>query len=220
MPLVLTSCLDDIFFPDSHNGSIIFKIDWGDRRENSKLYRKIIINNDTLELINANIIISDIKLIGNNNTYDLSNYIMLKDINSVSFRNVKFDNYKISFKIGLDTEIHKNLNIFDDLYINDNYYLIKSTISDKFNDKNYFYNLADVSKEISYFEVSEDGFEPGAGMFVNQAEVYINLENILSAPNVINKNELTESVIENEDLQIKMFQNLKNSSINADFIYD
>lgn len=220
IPLLLSSCVEDILFPDSHNGSIIFKIDWGNRRENSKLYKKIVIENDTLELLDTNIIISDIKLIGENNTYNLSDYLMLKDIKSVSFRSVKFDSYKISFKIGLDTTIHNNLNNFENLYINDNYYILKSIISDRYNEKTYFYNLTDISKEISYFDASVDGFKPGAGIFVNQTEIYINLENILLTPNVINKDELTESVIDNEELQIKMFENLKNSSIKANFIYD
>ncbi|WP_298765676.1 hypothetical protein [uncultured Polaribacter sp.] len=220
IPLLLSSCIEDSLFTDSHNGSIIFKIDWGNRRENSELYKKIVIENDTLELLDTNIIISDIKLIGENNTYNLSDYLMLKDVKSVSFRSVKFDSYKISFTIGLDTTIHNNLNSFENLYINDNYYILKSIISDRYNEKTYFYNLTDISKEISYFDASLDGFKPGAGIFVNQAEIYINLENILLTPNIINKDELTESVIDNEKLQIKMFENLKNSSIKANFIYD
>lgn len=219
-PLLFSSCLEDIFFPDSYDGSLIFAIRWGDGRESSELYKKIIIDNDTLELLNANIIVSDIKLIGKNNTYNISDYIMLKDVKPVSFRNVKFDNYKISFKIGLDTAIHKNLSEFENLYINDNYYILKSTILNKFNGKEYFYNLADISEEITYFNGSVDGFEPGAGLFVNQANIIFNLENILLSPNVIDIDELTENVIHKEDLQIKMYENLKNSSINGNFIYD
>lgn len=173
----------------------------------------IFLNKDTLEINKVEFVITNLKFKTNSFVQEFSYPQIIKDTNSTIYiPHSVSGNTEINFDLGVK-DINKSYSQLENYNIDDGYYFLKIEGINRTTQKLFKYHIAKKNlnnKELNSIPISLNGFSDG-GIFFNHVYIDLNLKEIFINPNIIKINDLNDNVIDNEDLQIKMLENVKNA---------
>lgn len=227
------SCDVKDFFTKSP-ASISFNLKWNGKditpNDNLELTTK---NNEVISIDAISLVISEITLSNDDKAFLVKDYKLLSfnenyQDRSIDLGRITSDDYKISFVFGLKN-ISGNYTDLDEKKFNisnsrgNGYYFLKVNGKHKIDNNlvNYNYHIAKLSTNTTpYFKVTIDNFKLGNGVFVNEAEISIDLFKLFSNPNLISVKKLSSDIIYNSEEQSNMIENSKNIFSLNRMVYD
>lgn len=173
----------------------------------------ITLDKDTLEITKVEFVITNLKIKTDSFIQEFSFPQIIDSTNRII--NMPYSitgNTEISFDLGV-MDINKSYPQLENYKIEDGYYFLKIEGLNKRTQKVFKYHIAKKNlnnEKLNSIKISLNDFSFG-GIFLNYAYIDLNLKEIFISPNNINVDDLNENIIYNEDLQIKMLENINNA---------